>query len=68
MTLIVGAFPSLCAAIALVFAVQQLFWRIRRRLYPPGPPGIPLIGNLHQIPVEHQHLKFMKWGRTYGMS
>jgi cytochrome P450 len=34
--------------------------------YPPGPPTLPLLGNLHQMPKEKAHLQFQKWAETYG--
>ncbi|KAA1473593.1 cytochrome P450 [Dentipellis sp. KUC8613] len=33
---------------------------------PPGPPTLPILGNIHQFPKNHPHLKFMEWGREYG--
>jgi len=33
---------------------------------PPGPTGIPILGNVHQIPLEHQEYTFANWGRKYG--
>ncbi|KAI0868661.1 cytochrome P450 [Hypoxylon argillaceum] len=42
--------------------------RIGRRPkgYPPGPPTLPLIGNLHLMPKEKGHLQFQKWANEYG--
>ncbi|KAF2026772.1 cytochrome P450 [Setomelanomma holmii] len=33
---------------------------------PPGPPTLPLIGNLHLMPKEKAHLQFQKWAEEYG--
>lgn len=60
------------ALLALAFAVLLLlrwsFNKIGRRLkdYPPGPPTLPVVGNLHQIPSQKRHLQFGKWAQEYG--
>lgn len=32
----------------------------------PGPPGLPLVGNLHQIPSDYPWRKFKEWSDIYG--
>ncbi|KAI0701989.1 cytochrome P450 [Cytidiella melzeri] len=38
------------------------------RSSPPGPRGLPFVGNAFQIPVDRQWLKFDQWIREYGPS
>lgn len=57
-------------AIVLVLAVTVLA-RLRKvgqrpAGYPPGPPTLPLIGNLHLMPKEKGHLQFKRWAEEYG--
>jgi cytochrome P450 len=33
---------------------------------PPGPPTLPILGNLHQLPREDVHQKFREWAEEYG--
>ncbi|KAJ7488421.1 cytochrome P450 [Mycena latifolia] len=40
---------------------------LRRWLaFPPGPPGIPLVGNALQLPLERQWVTYESWAREYG--
>ncbi|KAJ5482591.1 hypothetical protein N7475_001403 [Penicillium sp. IBT 31633x] len=51
----------------LCFALYRLCKSGRRPPnYPPGPPTLPLIGNLHQMPSKDGHLQFQKWAQEYG--
>ncbi|KAG7085476.1 hypothetical protein E1B28_003038 [Marasmius oreades] len=34
--------------------------------YPPGPKGLPFLGNIFQIPGSRQWLKFSEWAKEYG--
>jgi hypothetical protein len=34
--------------------------------YPPGPPTLPIIGNLHLMPTRNPHIQFQKWAEEYG--
>ncbi|KAK6355282.1 hypothetical protein TWF696_004394 [Orbilia brochopaga] len=43
-----------------------LFIGRRERGLPPGPPTIPILGNVHQLPTTGAHFKFTEWARKYG--
>ncbi|KAK9415055.1 putative Cytochrome P450 [Seiridium unicorne] len=53
--------------ILLVIAARKLL-RIGQRPagLPPGPPTIPILGNLHLMPDHDVHLQFQKWAQEYG--
>ncbi|CAJ2512579.1 Uu.00g055940.m01.CDS01 [Anthostomella pinea] len=34
--------------------------------FPPGPPSVPLLGNLHQVPPKKSFLELAELNRTYG--
>ncbi len=64
----------MAVSIYWIILLTLLFVLIRRisnigqrpKGYPPGPPTLPLIGNLHQMPNEKAHLQFQEWAEQYG--
>ena len=54
---------SLLGGILVIYIVAHL---IRRAKLPPGPRGLPLLGNLHQAPKGAPWLTFTKWIKQYG--
>lgn len=59
---------TLLALAALFIASLIKILRIGRRPagYPPGPPTLPIIGNLHLMPTKDAHLTFQRWAKEYG--
>ncbi|KAK0465902.1 cytochrome P450 [Desarmillaria tabescens] len=51
---------------ALVLYRLSLLFNRRRLPLPPGPKGLPLIGNLWDVPVDYPWLTYARWAATYG--
>ncbi|KAH7092976.1 cytochrome P450 [Paraphoma chrysanthemicola] len=51
----------------LLYATYRL-WRLghRPKNYPPGPPTLPVLGNIHLMVKDKPHLQFQKWAQEYG--
>ncbi|KAL4810589.1 cytochrome P450 [Aspergillus unguis] len=58
---------STVAVVGLIYITFKLLSMGRREKgLPPGPPTLPVLGNLHQIPITGLHAKFLEWGEKYG--
>lgn len=55
------------ALVGIVVALDRLVKSRRSRL-PPGPKGLPILGNILDMPKRHEWLTYTKWGREYGTS
>lgn len=59
--------------IALGVAGVLLVWQLLKKKataapHPPGPKGLPVVGNVADMPTSHEWYKFAEWGKQYGMS
>ncbi|KII83911.1 hypothetical protein PLICRDRAFT_118622 [Plicaturopsis crispa FD-325 SS-3] len=55
------------AASLLIYSVYYVYnIGARARNMPPGPPTVPIIGNLNVFPKSHLHMKFTEWSKIYG--
>lgn len=56
------------AAFALLWWVhtRRSGGTLTRLPHPPGPPGLPLVGNLRDLPSHEAWLTYRRWGREYG--
>ncbi|CAI6337953.1 unnamed protein product [Periconia digitata] len=56
----------LLATAGVLFLVYVAGQYRRRSKLPPGPPGLPLLGNLLQAPSSSPWVKFQEWNQQYG--
>jgi hypothetical protein len=55
------------AAIALVMLLASVSLFRKKRPTPPGPPGLPVLGNLFDIPKKESWKVYLDWGKQYSM-
>ncbi|KAG8373931.1 hypothetical protein BUALT_Bualt11G0076500 [Buddleja alternifolia] len=51
--------------IAILFLLHKQK-KLRKGVLPPGPPGLPFIGNLHQFDTSAPHIYLWKLSKKYG--
>ncbi|EKM59174.1 uncharacterized protein PHACADRAFT_249435 [Phanerochaete carnosa HHB-10118-sp] len=60
---------SIVFALLFIFAVALPVYSYSKRQrfrLPPGPKGLPIIGNAFDIPVGHEWVTYAKWSCEYG--
>jgi hypothetical protein len=62
------AFFTLLALVSSIATAAYVYLFIGRREkhLPPGPPTLPILGNIHQIPKKGAHFQFTEWAKQYG--
>jgi len=59
---------TLVAGTLSVLAVTWLVRQARGAKRIPGPPGLPLLGNLLSFPKAKEWLAYARWAEEYGVS
>ncbi|KAL4220456.1 hypothetical protein ACF0H5_020857 [Mactra antiquata] len=64
--LLSGSISATCI-VTMVLAVL-VYWFIQKMKYnyPPGPQGLPLIGNVFQMSTDRLHEQVYEWSKKYG--
>ncbi|KAF7791622.1 hypothetical protein EIP86_002641 [Pleurotus ostreatoroseus] len=52
-------------AVVVYVSIKVISFRRTQKLMPPGPPGIPFLGNVLQVPKEQAFRQFTEWGDIY---
>jgi len=63
-----SAAPWLAVVAAILLILIRSSWKRSNetKTLPPGPKGLPLIGNLHHLPKHRQFEELYRWSKKYG--
>ncbi|KAI0056532.1 cytochrome P450 [Artomyces pyxidatus] len=61
------ALDLIAFVVSILLFLRVNKWRMRKGLcLPPGPPRLPIVGNLFGMPRESSWLTYTEWGKVYG--
>ena len=62
------AFVDLLVVAFAILAFSVLYFRGKPKKlpFPPGPPRLPVIGNLLDMPAGAEWITYKRWGNLYG--
>lgn len=71
MPLLLADWGVLFASVSLLWAFSKLLSRRKRNArglsLPPGPKGLPLVGNLFQLPQKEPWVEYDRLSKQYGV-
>lgn len=61
-------YAIILGSLAVALYLYSFRLRSKQRIlpFPPGPKGLPIIGNLLDLPAKNEWLQYHKWSRQYG--
>ncbi|KAF7377468.1 Cytochrome P450 [Mycena sanguinolenta] len=61
-----STFSALALSIALLPVLYRKLTSKNPAPFPPGPKGLPILGNALDMPTSHPWITFSQWGEKYG--
>ncbi|KAH7081438.1 cytochrome p450 monooxygenase [Paraphoma chrysanthemicola] len=62
----IAALAIVLPAVLVYYAIKCFSIGRRPKDLPPGPPTLPLLGNIHLMPKEKSWLQLSRWAEEYG--
>ena len=59
-------FDVLLAVVGACLVKALILRKTRSTALPPGPKGLPVIGNVFDMPKSHDWITFTEWNKRYG--
>ncbi|KAJ3548837.1 hypothetical protein NMY22_g1117 [Coprinellus aureogranulatus] len=60
------AYAEICLVLLVLLLVVRIVRGKHANELPPGPKGLPFLGNLLDMPSEQEWLTFARWGEAWG--